>query len=75
MIELKPCPFCGGEAEIIPTGNSTTGWRKTEIRCKTCGMGRIFRWVYPKKFDREFIWGKTAEIWNRRAKDESEGFN
>lgn len=29
MAELKPCPFCGGEAAII--GDTRT------IKCKSCG--------------------------------------
>lgn len=68
---LKPCPFCGGKAEIIPTGNSTVGWKRTEVRCKLCGMTRTFRWI-THNFDREFIWKKTAELWNRRIDDEVE---
>ena len=30
--ELKPCPFCGGEAEILQRGAMSTS-----IRCKDCG--------------------------------------
>lgn len=30
MSELKPCPFCGGEAEIV---NTSVFWAK----CKECG--------------------------------------
>ena len=67
-IDLKRCPFCGGEAEIVPTGNSIVGWKKTEVRCKSCRMGRSFRWI-SRKFDRDFIWEETAEQWNRRADD------
>lgn len=35
-IELKPCPFCGGEAEIIQNPKkSTTVYNY--IKCKICG--------------------------------------
>ena len=60
MTELKPCPFCGGEAttsekehiESLPNG---VGW----VGCQRC---RVFiDWV---RGDR----GKLAiEAWNRRA--------
>lgn len=30
-VELKKCPFCGGEAEIILTGNSIIGYSKVEV--------------------------------------------
>ena len=69
-INLKRCPFCGGEAEIVPTGNSIVGWKRTEVRCKLCKMGRSFRWI-SRKFDRDFIWEKTAEQWNRRVENEN----
>ena len=32
MDELKPCPFCGGEAEILPEGDYH------EITCQICGV-------------------------------------
>lgn len=30
MTELKPCPFCGGKAELV---SSIESW----VRCKDCG--------------------------------------
>ena len=32
MTELKPCPFCGGEAEIYR--HALVSW----VRCKECGV-------------------------------------
>ena len=32
--ELKPCPFCGGTAEIIPEGDYH------EVTCMDCGVAR-----------------------------------
>lgn len=34
MIELLPCPFCGGEAEIIRFGNRR---QSTQYSCNQCG--------------------------------------
>ena len=32
--ELRPCPFCGGEAEILPEGDYH------EVTCVECGTFR-----------------------------------
>ena len=41
MENLKPCPFCGGEAAIDQTGFGTTEHSSVRldfsIRCKKCG--------------------------------------
>jgi hypothetical protein len=34
--ELKPCPFCGGEAKKIQTPGSYGGYHLTTIQCQTC---------------------------------------
>ena len=52
LTELKPCPFCGGEAEFRD-GSSTTPY----IRCKECG-GRTM-----SSYDS----AKLIAVWNRRA--------
>lgn len=40
MIELKPCPFCGGEADFIQTAYGTADNSSVRlqfaIRCKKC---------------------------------------
>ena len=66
-IELKGCPFCGGEAEVILTGNSIVGYRKVDVRCRICGMGRTYRIV--KGTSSDTIRGQVAKKWNRRADD------
>lgn len=47
-IKLKPCPFCGGDAEILMESRGTNGHDelsvKYRIRCKHCGCsGSIHR--------------------------------
>ena len=50
MEELKPCPFCGGEAHIHRH-------ERFGIECDECGMG--LGWI--KETEQEAI-----EAWNRR---------
>lgn len=58
MAELKPCPFCGGEAEYRPVGflSDPCGY----VKCKNCGVKQY--WYSPKK--------EAIEAWNRRAESE-----
>ena len=54
MAELKPCPFCGGEAKIAET--EIGGF---ELRCKDCpcDFGRFW---FPTEIE-------AVEAWNRRT--------
>lgn len=54
--ELKPCPFCGGEAEIL--NYSENEWL---ICCAICN-GMVERWRKTRK--------EAIEQWNRRANNE-----
>lgn len=57
MVELKPCPFCGGEAVLFTT---LTG-QKHFVECPECGAG----------FDQDYLWSDTKEQakskWNTRT--------
>jgi len=61
MVALKPCPFCGGEAEMKTSKHIPSGTDYTP-RCKnTSCCGRL-----TKKYTVE----ETAVyMWNRRADD------
>ena len=58
-VELKPCPFCGGEAHPDNTW-ILSGARKWVVHCIKCGASIGF---YETK-------KKAIEAWNRRIKDE-----
>lgn len=77
--ELKPCPFCGGEADFWNEGLQMVGinalstvWK---IRCKKCGAairGKSCSYV----FDTDGNFTETnnekiiiVEAWNRRVTD------
>lgn len=58
MAELKPCPFCGGEAKIKTIENGLL--RKTTffyIRCTVCGNNTAVQ--YEK--------AEAINAWNRRC--------
>ncbi len=59
MHELKPCPFCGGQAIFRTIGNisNTIGFGcKFQIVCKECGL------VYPKKYSILFKMNEDGEL-------------
>ena len=71
MAELKPCPFCGGEAShwftsldgscISNVGGNLWGCSHHIIRCKKCGIQTK---VYATNKN-------CYNAWNRRAEDEN----
>lgn len=67
--QLKPCPFCGGEAEYIKVGNTHMGVKEATIKCKLCKMQ--YRQKFSKKrFDFEWIDDVMIGAWNRRVADD-----
>lgn len=70
-LTLKPCPFCGGEAELNRSGNQHTKSQKAKVFCKTFGcFGQQIVGVI-NRHGRDYAWAKekVIENWNRRAND------
>lgn len=76
MDNLKPCPFCGGEAQIICTSsvNADCLSKIFVIRCRKCGLRapepfRIYARIENNGMCEFDDTGKKAaiEFWNRRA--------
>ena len=57
MAELKPCPFCGGEADCNNAGFLKNGKPMWAVECVNCGMVTAFFYT-----DSEAI-----EAWNKRT--------
>ena len=58
MTELKPCPFCGGEAKSYARGGTDNCWLNTHwVGCLGCDCGTCF-------YETE---GEAIAAWNRRA--------
>lgn len=62
MAELKPCPFCGGEAVILSHTRIKRPWiyEYWRVGCKECGLR------FPKYSETE---SQAIDVWNRRAGD------
>ena len=61
--KLKPCPFCGGEAELAYGGKgSFIAEGISFVRCKECGaVGQKFE--VSRKYSSD---EKAIDAWNRR---------
>lgn len=56
-VELKPCPFCGAEVEIIFQNFGIAG----RLLCKNCKTGFLIPWNEAENRH------DLANAWNRRA--------
>jgi hypothetical protein len=72
MIDIKPCPFCGGEAKVkkAPWDRSEEGSSVCEVYCTECHAsiyGETFNF-YQVKYDSDNPQDKISAIekWNRR---------
>lgn len=59
--KLKPCPFCGGEAELVLSLSSSGMVYSIECNKKECPLSRT-KWFNKKE--------KAVEMWNRRVENE-----
>ena len=75
--ELKPCPFCGGEAELrkSPNSRSEEGASFYDVRCKKCGVhvtGKSFNfWTVEYNAEKPQDLLSAVNRWNKRAYEEN----
>ena len=61
-MELKPCPFCGGNALLA---HDHAGLGASYIRCEKCGLESVH---FIKSFEVASD-NQAIKDWNRRADD------
>ena len=62
--ELKPCPFCGGKAELIHDKRTLSFADSFYVRCDNIDCYMLL--TTPHRLSKE----DAINIWNRRASDE-----
>ena len=67
--KLKPCPFCGSDAEQAQIGNNHTKTRSVKVKCsnKSCRFERTDSAIQN---DIEWLEVVSTEAWNTRAEQE-----
>ena len=63
MNKLKPCPFCGCDAEL--SSEKFDGKETSYVVCKHCGSQGEFFFVSPRYASAI----RAIEAWNRRVND------
>ena len=70
---LKPCPFCGGEAELCyGPGLGTDSCRGYTLyaSCNDCGAKSPGLWQEKKPEPNDQLWKDAADEWNQRPGEE-----
>ena len=66
--ELKPCPFCGGEARLRKHQKLEQTWY---VQCNKCGM-RTPNSVQPPYESWKTTMNYPVQLWNRRVEDRND---
>lgn len=61
--ELKPCPFCGGPAELVTAYKGSTAARCTDFNC----AGYVSDTALRDEYDGYRNTGAAVDAWNRRT--------
>ena len=75
MNELKPCPFCGGEAELFygpGLGTASCRGYTLQASCNECGATSPGLWQEKKPEPNDQLWKDAADEWNYRPGEAAE---
>ena len=64
--ELKPCPFCGGEARVM-YAMAEDGTRTISVICQSCRTGIFRARSIPDEWNAYKTADEAIEAWNRRV--------
>lgn len=73
-VNLKPCPFCGGQAEAVVNMMGTTA--EFVVRCCSCGAFRDKKMYLQSAMMDDYVryimqnHEAVVKLWNGRADDE-----
>lgn len=67
MSELKPCPYCGGDAKRKSIGKYRVIKGRGQSYLATVGCRSCNGKATSAAFDRETAWEYAEETWNRRV--------
>lgn len=67
MIELKPCPFCGGAIDEYNLEVEYGLVARLNVRCGSCGVDFEIRSSKTYSDNRRIYIKSAVDIWNRRA--------
>ncbi len=68
--ELKPCPFCGGKAELTKHGVFCTNAGNIENCCNVCNVFLVYPARATARTQKEIeddIKNRSIKAWNRRC--------
>lgn len=71
MRELKPCPFCGGEAKLMEAKIGSNWWVVTCTHYEDCPINPVGRHVYDTEAEATDAWNTRAE---RTCEQEERGW-
>lgn len=67
--ELKPCPFCGGPADIRHS-HDEDGCYWAAVKCRKCGASTRGKWASNRSDTCPIFYGEVRDEWNRLADKE-----